>query len=381
MDFVRQGEGQTIEFKEKTIDAKSFAKEMVSFANTNDGFIFLGVRDDKSIVGIDWTTKKDEWVINVGSNNCHPPVIPIIDKVKINGKQVVVLTVLEGQLKPYKAGNVTYVRVGPSARPASTEIEAKLMQEGGHISFERLPVKNALWEDLSLRKLDDYFRKRAPELLSASEEKKKQALRNLEYLTNGVEGITPNNAGVLCFGRNPQRFIIQSIVKCAFFKGVKKTDIIADRSLIEGSLDELIVKSASFVSKNMRIARLRGGERQEVPQYSLRAVEEALANAVSHRDYTITGRETTMMMFDDRLEIESPGGLAGGLTPENLGKMRYSRNPLLTRSLYEMGLVEGLGTGIELMKEKEAEIGAPEPEFISEKDLFKVIFRPAEVKI
>lgn len=380
LDLIRQGESQTTEFKEKVIDAKDLAKEMVAFANTNDGFILVGVHDNKTVVGIKWGPKKDEWIVNIGSNSCHPPVVPIVDKVDVNNKLVVVLTILEGQLKPYKAGNVAYIRVGPSVRPASSDEEAKLMQEGGHISFERLPVRNALWEDLNLPKINDYLSRRAPNLVEAPEKEKKKVLRNLEFLTNGVEGLIPNNAAVLCFGEYPQKFIIQSSIKCAFFKGTKKTDFIADRSLVEGSLEDLIEKGTSFVGKNMRVARVREEERGEIPQYSLRAVQEALANAISHRDYTIYGRETIVMMFDDRLEIESPGGLAGGLIPENLGRLRYSRNPLLTRFLYEMGLVEGLGTGIELMRQKTTEIGAPEPEFVVEKDSFKVIFRPAEVK-
>jgi ATP-dependent DNA helicase RecG len=243
-----------------------------------------------------------------------------------------------------------------------------------------MPVKNGLFEDLDSKKIKDYLNLRAPYLKDASEDKIKEILLNLDFLTNGIGRIVPTYAGVLCLGSFPQRFLPQAVIKAAFFQGNKKEDIILDRALIEGSLLDLIDQGESFVKKNMRIARIsREDKKIDLPQYSLKAVREALANALIHRDYTVEGRETTLLIFEDRLEIENPGGLGGGLKKEDLGKRRWSRNPILTRYLYEMGQVEALGRGIEMMKKETELLNAPLPQFEIDKESFKVIFRPAKV--
>ena len=381
LDLIRQGESQTVEFKESLTNPKDFASVLVSFANANDGYIILGVSNSKGVKGIRWTNKEEEWLLNVGTNNCQPPIVPLVEKVDLEKRKVVVLTVLEGTDKPYKANNICYIRIGQTTRPTDRQTEIRLMQEVGHLSFERLPVKNGLFEDLDSIKIKEYLNVRAPYLKDASLDKTKQILINLDFLTNGIGRIVPTYAGILCLGSFPQKFLPQAVIKAAFFKGRKKEHIILDRSLLEGTLLDLINQGENFVKKNMRIARVSREDRKiDLPQYSLKAVREALANALIHRDYTIEGREVMFLFFEDRLEIENPGGLGGGLEKKDLGKRRWSRNPILTRYLYEMGQVEGLGRGIQMMREEARLLNAPLPQFESDKKSFRVIFRPAVIE-
>lgn len=381
LDLIRQGESQTVEFKESLTNPKDFASVLVSFANANDGYIILGVSNSKGVKGIRWTNKEEEWLLNVGTNNCQPPIVPLVEKVDLEKRKVVVLTVLEGTDKPYKANNICYIRIGQTTRPTDRQTEIRLMQEVGHLSFERLPVKNGLFEDLDSIKIKEYLNVRAPYLKDASLDKTKQILINLDFLTNGIGRIVPTYAGILCLGSFPQKFLPQAVIKAAFFKGRKKEHIILDRSLLEGTLLDLINQGENFVKKNMRIARVSREDRKiDLPQYSLKAVREALANALIHRDYTIEGREVMFLFFEDRLEIENPGGLGGGLEKKDLGKRRWSRNPILTRYLYEMGQVEGLGRGIQMMREEARLLNAPLPQFESDKESFRVIFRPAAIE-
>lgn len=381
LDLIRGGEGQTIEFKEKLPQPADFAATLVSFANTNDGFILLGVADDKTIPGMSWDIKKEEWVLNVGSNNCTPRIVPLVEVVNINGKTVVVLTILEAPDKPYKANNIYYIRVGATTRPAKREEEVQLMQAGGFLYFEKMPVQKALWEDLSPEKIDAYLSNRAPYLINVSEKEQKEALFNLEFLTNGGKARpVPTQAGILCLGSFPQKFITQARMTCAHFGGKERTAPIIDRALLEGSIDEQIKNGISFVKKNMHIGLVQEGyEKKEVPEYSLRAVQEVLANAVAHRDYLIYGQEIMCLMFDDRLETISPGGLAGKLTKENFDKIRYSRNPILTRFLHEMKLVERLGRGVRLIREEMKKLEVGPPQFIIEPAQFSVILPAKQI--
>lgn len=376
LDFVRQGEGQTIEFKEKLPKAADFAAVLVSFANTNDGRILLGVTDEKDIKGIAWDLKKEEWVSNVSANNCTPHVTPLIEKIEIDRKTVVVITILEGTDKPYKANHVIYVRQGSTTRPADRSAEIRLMQEGRHLAFEKLPVREALFEDLNLERVKNYLKVRTKGREIEEEGEIKRLLLNLDFLTNGLEKLVPTKAGILCFAALPQKFIPQSAVKCAFFKGKDKTALILDRARLEGTLTDLIEEGQRFVNRNMKVARIQDEkEKHDVPEYPIKAVREALANAITHRDYTFEGQEVALLMFEDRLEIESPGGLPGNLTPKDLGKRRYSRNSILTRFLYEMGLVEGLGIGIQLIRDEMATNGNLPPKFEIDKNSFKIILK------
>lgn len=193
----------------------------------------------------------------------------------------------------------------------------------------------------------------------------------LRTITGGGETLHPTAAALLLFGKQPQKYMPQSSVKLARFRGTDVDGIIVDRKEVFGTLDKIIENTARFVSNNMRVlARIENLYREDVPEYPIVAVREAISNALAHRDYGITGQKVSLRMFDDRLEIESPGGLAGPVTLANLGQKRYSRNPLLARLMYELRLIEEMGTGIRRMRKTLAEIGSPPPSFITDESSF-----------
>lgn len=190
---------------------------------------------------------------------------------------------------------------------------------------------------------------------------------------SGAESV-PTTAAILLFGRQPGRFLPQASVKLAHFRGTEVDGPIVDRKEVFGTLDKIIEDTARFVSNNMRIpARIEGLYREDMPDYPLVAVREAITNALAHRDYSISGQKVAVRVFDDRLEVESPGGLAGPVTLENLGQKRYSRNPLLARLMYELRLVEEMGTGIRRMRRALAEIGSPPPRFETDFSSFTAV--------
>ncbi|MBN9392006.1 MAG: hypothetical protein J0I20_28475 [Chloroflexi bacterium] len=250
---------------------------------------------------------------------------------------------------------------------------------------ESAPVTGATFADLDHGKITAYLASLEAESDdrtdgNASPETRLADLGLIYPAPNGAESV-PTAAAVLLFGKQPARFLPQASVKLAHFRGTEIDGPIVDRKEVFGTLDKIIEDTARFVSNNMRIpARIEGIYREDMPDYPLVAVREAITNALAHRDYSISGQKVAVRVFDDRLEVESPGGLAGPVTLENLGQKRYSRNPLLARLMYELRLVEEMGTGIRRMRRALAEIGSSPPRFETDSTSFTAILpaRPSQ---
>ncbi len=186
-------------------------------------------------------------------------------------------------------------------------------------------------------------------------------------------GWHPTVAGLLLFGRAPHHALPQVQVKAARFRGTDVSGFIVDRAELSGAAGPLIEAVSQFVTRNMRVGgAIEGVYRRDVPEYPIQAVREAVTNAVAHRDYSLAGQKVQVRMFDDRLEIESPGGLAGPVTLDTLEVRRYSRNPRLAQAMYMLRLVEEMGTGIRRIKRALAELGSQPPSFVSDRASFLV---------
>jgi ATP-dependent DNA helicase RecG len=181
----------------------------------------------------------------------------------------------------------------------------------------------------------------------------------------------PTVAGLLLFGRAPHLLLPQAQVKAARFRGRDVSGLIVDRAELGGPIPLLVEAAAAFVARNMRVGgAIAGLYRQDTPEYPLPAVREAITNAIAHRDYKLAGQKVLLRMFDDRLEVESPGGLAGPVTLETLETRRYSRNPRLAQAMYSLRLIEEMGTGIRRIRHELSLLGSGTPTFASDKVSF-----------
>jgi ATP-dependent DNA helicase RecG len=199
-------------------------------------------------------------------------------------------------------------------------------------------------------------------------------LQKLGILREINGNFQPTATAIMMFGKSPQDFVPHSTLKLAHFQGEDVTGMILDRAELYGTLDKMIEEAALFVKRNMRVlGKIEGLYREDIPEYPVTAVREAVINAVAHRDYAIEGQKVIIRMFDNRLEVESPGGLVPPVTLDTLGQKRYSRNPILTRIMYEMRLVEEMGTGIKKIRRALSEIGSPPPTFSTDGDSFTVV--------
>lgn len=239
---------------------------------------------------------------------------------------------------------------------------AELIRNG---PFDAAPCRGATLTDLDDERMATFVRRarQARSFPLPEEVTPTELLTQLNLLANG----TPSNAAVLLFGRQPQRFLISSEIKCAHFHGTTVAKPIPSYQVYKGSVFDLVDQAVDFVMSKINLAVGTRAESTAVPvAYEIppEVVREAIVNAVAHRDYTSNG-SVQVMLFADRLEIWNPGGLPPGLTLDMLQRPHGSvpGNPLLAEPLYLAKYIERMGTGIGDMIEKCREAGLPAPRF------------------
>ncbi|MDD3296500.1 MAG: tetratricopeptide repeat protein [Candidatus Omnitrophica bacterium] len=359
LEFITKGNSQNLELVKKPpyteSDKKELAKIMVAFANSGDGFIFIGVdKSTRKITGLSPSYNVND-VIEIDKKYCKPSTNPEVSLEKIGEVQIGIVKVSKGMERPYCAEGDCYVRLDKQVYVASHgEIQnmyrkAVVFRRAGSDNW---PVETATREDLDSGKVDKYLKS-----IEALEEDK--AVRNKEkvftdkgILTQGANQLVPTAAALLMFGRNPQYFISFSGVRLVRFQGKNIGSVIVDQKEARGVIPEMIDQAWEFLLKHMNVgAKIEGLKRDDYTEYPEVAVREAIANAIVHRDYGIEASQVRVFMFDDRIEIYTPGGLADGITVANMEYTQYSRNKLITEMLMHTGrYIEKLGTGIKRIK-------------------------------
>jgi len=231
-------------------------------------------------------------------------------------------------------------RQGSRTRPIEPACLARVLQQRSQVGlarFEQNAVPSASFGDLS-RKLWQRFTSRA-------EGPDEVVLMRRKLLTRDDEGRSRASvAGVLMCCETPERFVSGAFIEAVRYRGVVQDAANQlDAARICGSLDQQVRQAMAFLLRNQRVAASKRPQRIDHPQFSLRAVFEAVVNAVAHRDYSIEGSKIRLFMFDDRLELYSPGDLPGSVSVESLPFRQVTRNELLTSLLAEcpVGLTHG----------------------------------------
>ena len=368
--LIKSGESETVELK------ASFNKEILetsgAFANTKGGVILIGISNTGEIKGfqIGKETLRD-WAIQI-SQSTEPRIIPEIEIGTIDGKNVAVIWIKEFPIKPVFVKGRCFRRVGNSNRVMQAREIAEMHFQSTGMSWDRLPVTNAPIGEIDLEKVKQYIEsaKDARRRKISGGEKPLQVLEKLELIKDGK----PTWAAILLFHNHPQRYLSQAMIHCGKFK--EETMVIDDR-MIEGAIIEQIEEAMDFIRKNINVRFVMTGKpaREEVWDYPLEALREAVINAVCHRDYTVPSN-TEVRIYDNELIVWNPGGLPLGLTVEDLYKPHPSilRNKGIGGIFYDMGLIEQWGSGIDKMRKACIKAGIPEPKF-EEHQGFRVIFR------
>ena len=368
--LIKDGEIETVEFK------VSFDKETletaVAFANTRGGIILIGVSDNGDIKGIQIgkETLKD-WSNQI-SQATEPRIIPEVEIEEIDRKKIAVIWIKEFPIKPVSMKGRCFRRVKNSNRVMQPHEIAEMHFHSTGMSWDRLSVTNASLIDIDIEKVKKYIEgtRDAGRRKISSTEKPLEVLEKLEL----IKDRKPTWAAILLFHKHPQKFLSQAMIHCGKFK---EETIVVDDRMIEGPIIEQIEEAMDFIRKNINVKFVMTGKpaREEVWDYPLEALREAVINAVCHRDYTAPSN-TEVRIRDDELIIWNPGGLPLGLTVEDLYKPHPSvlRNKGIGGIFYDMGLIEQWGSGIDKMRKACEKAGIPEPKF-EEHQGFRVIFR------
>ena len=326
-------ENINIEFKrEFTTELK---KEVVAFANTNEGIIYIGIDDFGNVIGIENADEVLNQVV-LSIRNSIKPDITMYCKVKvekIKNKDVIVIQVQRGALRPYyiaekglKPSGV-YVRQGSSSVPASEESIRQMIKETDGDSYEKCRSLN---QNLTFDYIEKIFEN--TDLSFGLSQKKTLGLI-------GEDDLYTNLALLLSDQCN-------HTLKVAVFEGIEK-NIFKDRKEFKGSLLKQVTETFEFINLiNKTEATFAGLTRKDERDYPLEAIREALLNAVVHREYSFSG-STLVNIYEDRIEFISLGGIISGLSLDSimLG-VSQSRNEKLANVFYRLHLIEAYGTGI-----------------------------------
>ncbi|GAB6057080.1 RNA-binding domain-containing protein [Desulfonatronum parangueonense] len=345
--MLMSGESSTVEFKTEDVRAESLAGEIVSMANFAGGVILIGVEDDGTVQGVQ-RVDMETFIVNVCRNAIRPSILPQIEKMRHGDKLIYVVTIEHGDAVYATATGKYFIRVGSTKQPTQQEL-LRLFQKRNLLQFDETPVLSASPQSIAIPKVDAYLRRLGQQGLDAEHELGlEQELVNLSILTATESGTYPTLAGLLVFGKDPQKHFPSYTVSCGAYAGSDfLSDVIREEDLT-GTQDQLIENAIAFLKLTMPKRTHLANELQRVDTYlyPVDLLREAVVNAVCHRDYTITGSSIRVLLFQDRLEIRSPGALPNTLTLESMIYRQFTRNQALASFLAGLGYMEKRGKGI-----------------------------------
>ncbi|MFA5140669.1 MAG: ATP-binding protein [Elusimicrobiota bacterium] len=362
-------EGQFVEFKESVSD--SLARELVAFANSGGGRVFVGVTDAKIIKGTSIDNRLLSRVQDM-ARHCDPSIAVSLAPFKHQDRDLLMIEVPDGDRKPYGCAAGYFLRAGPNSQKMGRDELVRFVQAQGDIRFDEAPCRDFRYPaDFSCQAFR-YFLSEAG--TTSAHMQREDLLINIGAARRHRKTLVFNNAGVLLFAKTPRLFHLQSRITCLLFQGTDKTGVL-DRKDFDGTIADNVNSAMTFLQRNLPLRYEIGGlKRREIPAIPTAAAREALLNAVIHRDYFERGGVVMLELFRDRLEISNPGGLLPGLSLKTLGSRSLPRNPLIADLFLRLGEVEKAGTGIQRIRAAVAEAGLEPPLF--ESDLFfSVTFR------
>ncbi len=352
---------------------KSWLKSVSAFANSKGGIILFGVNDSThELEGLDNIQQVAEKITEIINAKILPLPRYEINSFTEDGKDFLELKIGDGPSTPYylviDGRKEAYIRSGNQSIPAPEHILNNLILKGKNLTFDALPTDYKI-NDLSFT------------LLAATMKEKtnKKFDDNKDFFSLGLSNKEKEltNAGLLLSDQNPLK---QSKIICTRWKGLKK-GIIAEDAIDDkeysGSIIALLENADSFIKNNSKMSwKIVGMERQELEEYPITARREAIVNALIHRDYQILGAEIHIDMFDDRLEITSPGGMFDGsliqnLEIKNIPSMR--RNIVIADVFSRLHYMDRRGSGLSRILESYND-SIQKPKFISDSLSFTVIF-------
>ncbi len=339
---IHLGEDSTIEFKRELPRRNVLADEIAAFANARGGVLLIGVDDHGDIVGLDQHNldRTEKTVVEICRDSIEPHVPAFSERMQLDGK-VLLRVDVPRSLFIHKSPGGYLAGQGSSKQVMPKEYLARLLQSRsrvGTVPPDRRSVPkstgNTLRQDLCQRFIPQ----------EASGYEVEDLLLKREILVREGSELRASVAGLLMCHDRPDDYLYNSFIQAVYYRGTKMdANCQFDTQDFRGPLDQQILDAYKFVKNHNQLSARKNIGRTEQPQFSMRAVFEALVNAVVHRDYSRAASKIRLFMFADRLELSSPGALANTLTVERLRYGQATRNELLARLLSEITVEDNVG--------------------------------------
>jgi len=364
---------------------EDLADEMAAFANAIGGALLCGVTDDGQVQGMSLSQMAalDRLLVEVATDSVEPPLRIEVHHRELEGRAFLLVQVPRGEAVHSRSGQA-FVRVGATRRRLQGDERLRLAQsraQSRYLWFDKQVVPGTGFETLSERLWE-------PLLSAAAAEDPRQGLMNLRLLAKDEADVDRATvAGILLCAPEPQAWLPQATIAATHYRGRDRASGQLDAQEIAGPLPAQIADAVKFVVRNMRVAARKLPEREDVPQYGIAAVFEAVVNAVVHRDYSMSSRRIRLSMFGNRLEIDSPGQLPNGMTIEAMEASQATRNEALASIFGRLKtghirggedrptFMEHRGDGVRILMRETRELCGKDPEYrqIGDRDLCLIV--------
>ncbi len=343
---IQQGESKTLEFKKTLPTVADLAKTIIAFANTSGGKLIIGVNDNREIIGLDDNEifSIQDKIASIIYDRCYPNILPEIYTANIEGRLILIIEIFRGNLLPYYLkpdgkNNGTYIRIGATNRKAEFENILELERHRSNISFDEEINYETEFDTLDLTPIKSKF-------AAIGKVCDSNKLKNLKLLKEENGKTYPSNALLILLGK-----FEHVTIKCSRFKG-KTMDVFLDKKEYSGDLFTQLENAENFIKNHIHLrGEINGLQRIDTYEIPIVAIREALVNAVVHRDYSNKGRDIKVGVYDDIVNIVSPGGLPHAITEQNLTQGRSEiRNRAIAGVLKALNYIEQWGTGIKRIK-------------------------------
>jgi ATP-dependent DNA helicase RecG len=375
-------ESALVELKESLPKHNQIMKTVVGFCNRKGGKVVIGVRDDRTIVGVaeealqQALEELDEAIYSASV----PHIVPHIYVQRIGDTSILIIEISAGMNKPYwvkseGAERGTYVRLGRSTLLANPEMIQELRWEARGRSLDSLPVYAAKEEDLDWDGIRRFFG------LSAKEPLEPNFLVGHRLLIQEHGILYPTTAAMLIFGKNVPFYFSEAMIITCHFMGTSGREALATVDCT-GSLFQQFQSAFHFVSSRLsRSFTIKGAVRKEVLEIPEEAIREAILNMIVHRNYHIPA-PSKIFIYDDRIEFFSPGDIPGPFDVNNLRSgFTFLRNPIICNFFRRAKLIEKLGTGFITMLDSAEQRGLVPPRIIEGENFVKCILSRKELDL
>lgn len=374
LETIIRGESEAVEFKESHTALDGVKKTVCAFANNlaqvpSDALVFIGVKDDGSIVG---TTATDDDLRRLAdirnAGDMVPPPQISIKTIQIESKTVIVIQVGQASSPPVRLKGLVWVRIGTTTMSASPDDEKRLLEQRRvrNLPFDAIGIEGATSADLDFLQFQQEYLPQAvsPDVISENGRSVEQQLASLKLTDpNGI----PTPTGLLTIGRNPSEWLPGAYVQFRRVAGTEIYDDTSDQAELRGTLSQVIRETeARLRVHNSTSLTINEGKHKQRASYPMQALEQLLRNAIMHRDYSMTP-PVRVTWFDDRIQIDNPGE-PFGMSAIDFGKPGFTgyRNPNVAEAMKTLGFAERFGAGIQIARALLERNGHPDLELKTE---------------